>query len=579
MPKKEPTLEQKRHSLSHILAQAVLDMFPEAKLGIGPTIDSGFYYDFDLPRTLAPEDLLIIEKKMKHIIKQNQKFENYDEPVDQSIKFLKTTKQDLKVELVSDLKDNGIKEVTFYRNGPFLDLCKGPHVEMTGQIKIGTFKLDKIAGAYWRGDENRPMLQRIYGLAFDTKEDLDEYLAMRKEAEKRDHRKLGKKLDLFSFHEEGQGFPFIHPKGMIIWNELLSYWREVHTSHGYLEIKTPIMLNQALWQKSGHWQNYKDNMYTTIIDDVEHAIKPMNCPGGMILYANSPHSYRELPIKAGEIGLVHRHELSGTLSGLFRVRCFHQDDAHIFMTTEQIKDQILGVINIAEEIYSKFGLDFHLELSTRPEKSIGTDKQWESATNGLKEALEEYGKGYELNEGDGAFYGPKIDFHIKDALGRTWQCGTVQLDMSLPERFDLTYEGSDGSKHRPVMIHRVIYGSVERFFGIIIEHFAGAFPVWIAPIQVALLPVADVHTDYANKLYEQFRQSGIRVIFMSPEDSLGKRIRTAEGQKIPYMLVVGDKEIADNAVTVRDYKTKEQNSEKVNKFLKRVVSEIANRNL
>jgi len=579
MSKEQVSLHSKRHSLSHVLAQAVLDMFPDASLAIGPDIDNGFYYDFDLPRTLIPEDLPIIEKKMKHIIKQNQKFESYVEPIDKAIEFLKETKQGYKVELVEDLATGGETEVSFYKNGPFVDLCKGPHVESTNKIDLNSFKLDKIAGAYWRGDEKRPMLQRIYGLAFDNKDELTNYLFLRKEAEKRDHRKLGKQLDLYSFHDVGQGFPFIHPKGMVIWNELIKYWKEVHDRYGYLETKTPIILNRELWEKSGHWQNYRENMYTTVIDDVDHAIKPMNCPGGMILYKNDMHSYRELPIKAGEIGLVHRHELSGVLSGLFRVRSFHQDDSHIFMTVDQIKENIIEVIKIAEEIYGKFGLDFHLELSTRPEKSIGTDEQWEAATNGLREALDEYGKGYDLNEGDGAFYGPKIDFHIEDALGRTWQCGTIQLDMSLPERFELTYEGADGEKHRPVMIHRVIYGSVERFFGIIVEHFAGAFPVWLAPVQVAILPVADVHEEYANKVLLDLKESGVRTLLMTAEETLGKRIRTAEKQRVPYMLVVGDKEVEDKAVTVRDYKTKEQNPMKTGDFAKQVLKEIQERSL
>ena len=579
MPKNTHSIEEKRHSLSHILAQAVLDMFPEAKLGIGPDIDNGFYYDFDLPRTLIPEDLPILEKKMKHIIKQNQKFENYKEPMAKAVEFLKETKQDYKIEMANDLEEQGEKELSFYKNGPFVDMCRGPHVESTGKIDPNSFTLDKIAGAYWRGDEKRPMLQRIYGLAFEDKKELDEYLNMRKEAEKRDHRKLGKQLDLYSFHDEGQGFPFIHPKGMVIWNELMDYWREVHKRYGYLETKTPIILNRALWEKSGHWANYRENMYTTVIDEIDHAIKPMNCPGGMILYKNNPHSYRELPIKAGEIGLVHRHELSGTLSGLFRVRCFHQDDSHIFMTTEQIKENILEVIHIAEEIYGKFGLDFHLELSTRPEKSIGSDEQWEAATNGLKDALDEYGKGYQINEGDGAFYGPKIDCHIKDAIGRTWQCGTIQLDMSLPERFELEYEGADGQKHRPVMIHRVIYGSVERFFGIIVEHFAGAFPTWLAPVQVAVIPVASVHEDYAKEVCKKLSDHDVRVEIMSPDETLGKRIRNAETQKIPYMLVVGDKEKESGEVTVRDYKTKDQKAMKVDKFMDKILKEIEGRDL
>ncbi len=579
MSKKSHSIDAKRHSLSHILAQAVLDMFPEAKLGIGPTIENGFYYDFDLPRTLIPEDLPILEKKMKHIIKQNQKFEQYDEPIEDSIKFLKKTKQDYKIELAADLKEEGEKKLSFYKNDSFVDMCKGPHVEMTGQVQIGTFKLDKIAGAYWRGDEKRPMLQRIYGLAFDTKEELDAHLRMMKEAEKRDHRKLGKELDLFSFHEEGVGFPFWHPKGMILRENLIGYWRDVQKKYGYQEVNTPIILREELWHQSGHWDNYKENMYFTKIDEEEYAIKPMNCPGGILIYKNSMHSYREFPLRWGELGLVHRHELSGVLHGLFRVRSFTQDDAHIFCTKDQIKDELKKVLELFTEVYSKFGFEYRVELSTRPEKYVGDLKTWNNAEKIMKEVVKEIKMEYTINEGDGAFYGSKFDFHLKDCIGRTWQCGTCQLDFSMPERFEMEYINEKGEKDRPVMIHRTVLGSLERFIGILTEHFAGAFPAWLAPVQVVIIPVADAHEKYAEELRQKLDDANIRVEIMTADETLGKRIRLAEKQKIPYMLVVGDSEKKGKSVNVRNFHTKEQKSLKVDSFMKRILEEIKERKL
>ncbi len=570
-------VEAMRHSCAHVLAQAVLDMFPDALLAIGPSIENGFYYDFDLPRTLIPEDLKLLEKKMSQIIKQNQKFIQRSEPVDKAIEFLKQTEQEYKVELAEDLKKEGEKEISFFENvmqdgtPKFVDMCRGPHLEST--IKIGAFKLTTIAGAYWRGDEKNKMLQRIYGVCFATKEELDAHLKMLEEARKRDHRKLGKELELFSFHDVGPGFPFFKPKGMVVWNQLMKYWRLMHDKAGYGEVKTPIMLSRKLWETSGHWENYRENMYTTEIDEMDFAIKPMNCPGGMLLYSEGSHSYRELPLRWAEIGLVHRHELSGVLAGLFRVRSFHQDDAHIFMRPDQIKEEILGVLNLAGKVYSQFGLDYHLELSTRPEKSVGSDEAWELATNGLKEALEASGKEYRINEGDGAFYGPKIDLHIKDAIGRTWQCGTIQLDMNLPVRFDLSYIDENGEKQRPVMVHRVVYGSIERFLGVLIEHYAGAFPCWLAPVQVRVLPVSDKFNKYAEKVGKALKTAGARYEIDDSNESLGKKIRNAEMQKIPYMLVVGEKEVADETVMVRDYATKEQVVFPLNKFIEKVDAE------
>jgi len=567
-------IEIQRHSLAHVLAAAVLEMFPEAKLGIGPNIENGFYYDFDLPRTLQPEDLPLLQKKMMKIISQAQKFEKYTEPLDQATAFLKEVKQDYKIELIQDLKNQGEKEVGFYKNGSFVDLCKGQHVEHTGQL-TKNFKLMKIAGAYWKGDSSRPMLQRIYAVAFATKQELKDYLKMLEEAKKRDHKLLGKKLDLFSFHEEGQGFPFFHNKGMRIINKLLEYWRFEHKN--YEEIRTPIILNRQLWEKSGHWQNYKENMYTTNIDEVEHAIKPMNCPGGIIIYKNKEHSYRDLPIRSGEFGLVHRHELSGVLNGLFRVRNFVQDDAHIFCRPNQIKDELVGVINLILKMYDTFGFKkVDIYLSTRPEKSVGSDQNWEMAENGLKEALKEKKIDYIVNEGDGAFYGPKIDFIIYDALNREWQCATVQLDFNLPERFELEYIESDGKKHRPVMIHRVIYGALERFLGILIEHYAGAFPFWLAPIQVVILPVAEVHEDYAQDLYKKWKQDYFVEVYDSSL-SLGKRIRQAELQKIPLMVIVGDKELQEKNIAVRKYVDKSQQSMEIKELEKLIKNLTKNR--
>ncbi|MDK2850043.1 MAG: threonyl-tRNA synthetase [Candidatus Woesearchaeota archaeon] len=533
------------HSASHILAQAVKRLYPQAKLAIGPAIENGFYYDFD-DLNISEQDLEKIENEMKKIIKENQKFTRKVISKEQALDLFKN--EPYKLELINDLDD---KVISIYSNGDFVDLCRGPHVVSTGVIKA--VKLTKLAGAYWRGDSNNKMLTRIYGIAFPSEEQLKQYLHFIEEAQKRDHRKLGKQLRLFSLHEEGPGFPFWLPRGMVIFNTLIDFWREEHRKAGYVEIKTPIMLNKALWVRSGHWDNYRENMYLTKVDNEEFAIKPMNCPGGMLVYKEEVHSYKELPLRVGEIGLVHRHELSGVLSGLFRVRAFHQDDAHIFMRPDQIKDEILGVLQLADKFYSIFGLDYHLELSTRPEKSIGTDEQWEQATTALEQALKATGRDYKVNEGDGAFYGPKIDIHIKDAIGRTWQCGTIQLDMSLPERFDLTYMGEDGeNKHRPVMIHRVIYGSLERFIGILIEHFAGKFPLWLAPEQVRVIPVSNNFNDYAEEVYKKLFDLGFRVEKDFRDETVSKKIRDAQLMKVNYIIVVGEKEKSTNTVNVRD---------------------------
>ncbi|HAT74297.1 MAG: Threonine-tRNA ligase [Candidatus Moranbacteria bacterium GW2011_GWF2_36_839] len=568
-----------RHSASHVMASAVLEMFPEAKFAIGPSIENGFYYDFELPRTLIPEDLEILEEKMRAIIKANHPFERAEISFADALKDFKKANQPYKVELIKDLEksqetNKPLNQLTIYKSGVFVDLCSGPHLESTGEIPADAFKLTKISGAYWRGDEKNKMLQRIYGVAFGSKNDLKEYLHMIEEAEKRNHVKLGKELRLFSTHIEGPGFPFFHPKGMIVWNELIKYWKEEHTKENYQEISTPIILNRTLWEKSGHWDHYKDNMYFTKIDETDYAVKPMNCPGGILVYKSDMHSYKELPLKLAEIGLVHRHELSGTLNGLFRVRMFRQDDAHIYCMENQIKDEIIKLTKMIERIYKTFGLSYHMELSTRPENSTGTDKIWEQAENALKDALNEMKVDYKLNPGDGAFYGPKIDFHIKDAIGRTWQCGTIQLDFSMPERFDLTYIGEDGKEHRPVMLHRVIYGAVERFMGILIEHYAGAFPLWLSPVQVAILPVSEKFEKYAKDVETQFIASGIRVELYNQSESLGKRIREAEKQKIPYMLVVGEKEEADNSVAVRSRGTKDQEVMKVENFVEKIIAEI-----
>lgn len=569
MSEKKYDIEIIRHSLSHIMAAAVLDMFPEAKLGIGPAIENGFYYDFDLPRTLIPEDLPLLEKKMKKIIENKQEFKKASVSSDEALERLKKSGKNYKAELVEDLKKEGEKEVSIYKLGDFVDLCKGPHIESTSDLKNIGWKLNKIAGAYWKGDEKNKMMQRIYGLAFESKEKLNTYLKQQKEAEKRDHRKLGAELDLFSFHEEGPGFPFWHDKGMVLWNELLAWWREEHKLAGYQETKTPMILARDLWEKSGHWDHYKDNMYFTKIDDRDFAVKPMNCPGGMLLYKEKLHSYKEFPLKVAEIGQVHRHELAGTLHGLMRVRAFHQDDAHIFCTEEQITDEVIGVLELVDKMYKKLGLKYHLELSTRPEEgSIGNDEMWKKAEEGLKKALEKKNIDYKLNPGDGAFYGPKIDFHIEDAIGRTWQTGTIQLDFAMPQRFELEYVAEDGSKKRPVMLHRVIFGSIERFIGILLEHFAGSFPVWLTPIQVIVLPISDKHIAYAEEKNKELKNQGIRTEIDDRTESIGKKIREAEMQKIPFMLIVGDKEIEANKVAVRKYGEGDKGQKDIDEVLK-----------
>lgn len=556
-----------RHSTAHIMAAAVLKLFPEALPTIGPAVEEGFYYDFHhMPFT--PDDMEKIEEEMKKIVESDSKFERIELSKKQAEKIFSGNK--FKIEMIKEMGKD--EQISAYKLGDFTDLCRGPHVPSTGYIKA--FKLTKVAGAYWRGDAKNEQLQRIYGISFPDKKELKKYLHMLEEAEKRDHRKIGKVLDLYSFHEEARGFPFFHNNGMIIWNILLKYWRDVHKKYNYEEIKTPMLLNKALWETSGHWKNYRENMYITKIDDEDYAIKPMNCPGGMLAYKEKIHSYKEFPLRVGEIGHVHRHELSGTLGGLFRVRAFHQDDAHIFMTKEQIKDEILEVIKLADEMYSTFGLEYHLELSTRPDKSIGSDEQWETATNGLKEALDSTGKEYIINEGDGAFYGPKIDFHIKDAIGRSHQCGTIQLDMALPEKFDLTYESKDGKKRRPVMIHRVIYGSLERFFGILVEHYAGKFPMWLSPVQVKLLTVADRFNDYAEQVKKKLEDKGLRVELDLRQESVSKKVRDAQLEQVNYICVVGEKEEKDCTVTVRTRANEVTGAEKVEDFAKRLVKEV-----
>ena len=537
-----------RHTASHILAQAVKRLYKDenVQLAIGPAIENGFYYDIDMEKRLTDEDLKAIEKEMHKIVKENLKLERKLVSRQEALDMFTKAGENYKVELINDLPEDA--EISLYVQGEFTDLCAGPHVVSTGKVKA--LKLQSVAGAYWRGSEKNKMLQRIYGTAFEKKDDLDAYLKMLEEAAKRDHRKLGKELDLFSIHEEGPGFPFFHPNGMIVRNELINYWREVHRRYGYQEISTPMILNRELWERSGHWAHYKENMYFTQIDGEEYAIKPMNCPGGMLVYKTQQHSYRDLPLRAGELGLVHRHELSGALHGLFRVRNFTQDDAHIFMMPNQIEEEIQNVINLFDEVYSTFGLTYHAELSTRPEDSMGSDEMWELATNGLRNALEHRGLDYVVNEGDGAFYGPKIDFHLKDSIGRTWQCGTIQLDMQLPEKFDLTYIGEDGQKHRPVMIHRVVYGSIERFIGILIENYAGAFPTWLAPVQAKILPITDKHMDYAFELKKKMFDLGLRVEVDDRNEKVGYKMREAQVKKIPYMLVVGDQEMESGTVNM-----------------------------
>ena len=536
-----------RHSASHVLAQAVLHLIPDAKLAIGPAIENGFYYDFDVDEPFTPEFLTRVEKEMKKIIKKNDRIERFTLSRDEAIAFCEQAGQPYKVELIRDLPEDSV--ISFYRQGDFTDLCAGPHLPSTGKVKA--FKLTSAAGAYWRGDEHNKMLQRIYGTAFTEKEELDAYLTRLEEAKKRDHRRLGRELDLYAMMDEGPGFPFFFPKGMILRNLLEDYWRKIHTENGYEEIKTPIILSRALWERSGHWDHYKDNMYTTKIDEQDFAIKPMNCPGGILVYKRRLWSYRDLPCRSGELGLVHRHELSGALHGLMRVRCFTQDDAHIFMTPEQIKDEIKGVYRLIDEVYSVFGFKYHIELSTRPENSIGTEEMWTLATEGLQGALDELNVPYVVNEGDGAFYGPKIDFHLEDSIGRTWQCGTIQLDMNLPERFDLTYTGADGEKHRPVMIHRVVFGSIERFIGILTEHFAGAFPLWLSPVQARIMTITNRADEAAEQVCLELKAAGLRVETDTRNEKIGFKIREANVQKIPYMLVLGDKEAESGCVAVR----------------------------
>ena len=537
------------HTCSHIMAQAVKRLWPEVQLAIGPAIDQGWYYDFDAPFSFTPEHLEKIEAEMKKICKERLRIERSEKPRSEAIAYMQEKNEPYKVELIEDLPEDA--HISFYTQGEFTDLCAGPHLDHTGRVKHNGFKLTQCCGAYWRGDSNRKMLQRIYGVAFPSKDELDAYLKQQEEALKRDHRKLGKDLGLYMLRDEGPGFPFFLPKGMVLRNTLIDYWRQVHKRYGYVEISTPIMLNRQLWERSGHWEHYKDNMYTTVIDDTDFAIKPMNCPGGMLVYASEPHSYRDLPLRVGELGLVHRHELSGALHGLFRVRCFTQDDAHIFMTWDQMKDEIKNVVKLFDEVYSVFGLSYQIEVSTMPEDHMGDEKDWDFATETLKQAVTEMGKDYVINEGDGAFYGPKLDFHLSDSLGRTWQCGTIQLDMQLPERFELEYVGADGEKHRPVMIHRVVLGSIERFIGVITEHFAGAFPLWLSPVQVKVLPVTDRAHEYAKALVSQLTDADIRAEGDYRSEKLGYKIREAQMQKIPYMLVVGDRDMENGTVSVR----------------------------
>lgn len=563
-----------RHTASHILAQAVKRLWPEAKLAIGPAIDKGFYYDIDMEHTLTPEDLGKIEKEMSRIVKENLPITKSVMSRQEAIEFFKSKNEDYKVELIEDLPEDAV--ISCYAQGDFIDLCAGPHVASTGKVKA--FKLQSIAGAYWRGDEKNKMLQRIYGTAFEKKEELDAYLHMLEEAAKRDHRKLGKELGLFVIKEEGPGFPFFLPKGMALRNELENFWREVHHEFDYEEIRTPIILNKQLWETSGHWFHYRENMYTTIIDDEEYAIKPMNCPGGILVYQNEMHSYRDFPLRYAELGLVHRHELSGALHGLFRVRAFTQDDAHVFMLPDQMQSELMKVIELFDRIYSQFGLKYHVELSTKPDNAMGDDAIWEAATEALRNAIEAKGIPYVINPGDGAFYGPKLDYHIEDSLGRTWQCGTIQLDMNLPERFQIDYVGEDGQKHRPIMIHRACFGSMERFIGILTEHYAGAFPTWMAPVQVKILPISEKHVEYAKELAKQMHRDYVRVEVDVRSEKIGYKIRQAQMAKVPYMLVVGDKEVEEGTVNVRKHGGDELGSVPFEEFFNSIKIEIKERN-
>ncbi len=562
-----------RHTASHVMAQAIQHLFPGVKFAIGPSIENGFYYDLDTEHRFTQEDFPAIEAEMAKIVKENLPLTKEVVSREDALKLFKEAGQDYKVELIQDLPEDA--EISLYRQGDFVDLCAGPHTASTGAVKA--FKLQTVAGAYWRGDEHNKMLQRIYGTAFEKKSDLDDYLHMLEEAEKRDHRKLGKQLDLFSFHEEGPGFPFFHAKGMVLRKTLLKLWYELHDEAEYDEISTPTILSRHLWEQSGHWDHYRENMYFTTIDDEPYAIKPMNCPGGILVYKSNVHSYRDFPMRMAELGLVHRHELHGALHGLFRVRCFTQDDAHIFMLPSQMKQEISGVMDLIDKAYKIFGLDYHVELSTRPEDSMGSDEIWDLATKTLREVIEEKGVPFQINEGDGAFYGPKLDFHVKDSIGRTWQCGTIQLDMLMPERFDMTYIGEDGQKHRPVMIHRTVFGSVERFLGILIENYNGAFPVWLAPVQVKFLPISDKHLAYAKELRKKFKKMGIRVEVDESNEKIGYKIRKAQMEKVPYMAVIGDKEMENNTLSIRDRAKGDIGAQPVDDFIAHVQELTATR--
>ena len=564
-------LQVYRHTCAHVLAQAIKTIYPTCKLAIGPVIDNGFYYDVDFVTPIAQTDLAKIEAEMQKIIKSNLPIERFTLPKEEAVALMSEYSEDYKVELINDLPEGSV--ISFYKQGGFTDLCRGPHMPTTGQIKA--FRLTSVAGAYWRGDEHNKMLTRIYGTAFAKKDEMEAYFTMLEEAKKRDHTKLGKELKLFAIMNEGKGLPFFLPNGMILKNQLIDYWRQIHTRDGYVEVNTPIMLNRSLWETSGHWYHYRDNMYTTKVDEEDFAIKPMNCPGGVLVYKNEPHSYKDLPIRMGELGTVHRHEKSGQLHGLFRVRCFTQDDAHIFMTREQIKDEIKGVVRLINEVYTLFGFKYHVELSTRPENSMGSDEDWEVATDALRSALDDMGFEYVVNEGDGAFYGPKIDFHLEDSIGRTWQCGTIQLDFQLPQRFEMEYVGEDGGKHRPIMVHRVVFGSIERFIGILIEHFAGKFPVWLSPLQVKILPITDRQVEYANALAAQMKEKGIRVKVDDRSEKIGYKIREAQMEKVPYMLVVGEKEMEAGQVAVRRRDKGDMGAINADEFIATVLSDIA----
>lgn len=562
-----------RHTASHIMAQAIKRLYPETKLAIGPSIDDGFYYDFDREKAFTQEELEAIEKEMKKIVKEDLPLERFELPREEAIKFMEEKEEPYKVELIKDLPEDAI--ISFYKQGEFTDLCAGPHLMSTKPVKA--FKLMSVAGAYWRGNEKNKMLSRIYGTAYTKASDLEAYITMLEEAKKRDHRKLGKELKLFALLDEGPGFPFFLPNGMIVKNTLIDFWREIHKKAGYVEVSTPIILSRQLWETSGHWDHYKENMYTTVIDDQDFAIKPMNCPGGMLIYKQEMRSYRDLPLRVGELGIVHRHEKSGALHGLMRVRCFTQDDAHIFMTEDQIREEIKGVVNLIDGVYKIFGFKYHVELSTRPENSMGSDEAWEKATDGLRGALEDMGIDYVVNEGDGAFYGPKIDFHLQDSIGRTWQCGTIQLDMQLPERFELEYTDKDGTKKRPIMIHRVCFGSIERFIGILIEHFAGMFPTWLAPVQVKVLPISEKFTDYAKSVKEQLDMVGIRTEIDNRDEKIGYKIREARNERVPYMIVVGEKDMEANKVSLRSRANGEEGQFDLADVIERVTKEIKER--